>query len=149
MGEQSKLALRKALTSFATEYVDVLLFEDGSISAITKRSNMRSMIIFIFESVLFRDYDKIDGPYTYKVKVDGNRKEVALDPDTESNANLLVHMSDFTIRIYGAEAYLRDIVHSVRPVGYDGGDSVDWELRMDRVHNMIGHAYEWLENDMP
>lgn len=149
MGEQSKLSLRKAVASLATEYADTLLFEDGSISAITKRSNMRSMVIFIFECVLFKDV--LNGPYTYRVKVGGVRKKVDLDPDDDSyksQSNPLIRMSDFTMRMYGADVSLRDIVHSVIPTGYDGGDSSDWDSRIESVENMIDQAYVWLKGDM-
>lgn len=151
MGEQSKLSLRKAVASLATEYADTLLFEDGSISAITKRSTMRSMVIFIFESILFRDIDNLNGPYTYRVKVGGVRKKVDLDPDDDSyksQSNPLIRMSDFTIRMYGADVSLRDMVHSVIPAGYDGGDRWNWLLRIDSVENMIDQAYVWLKGDM-
>lgn len=156
MGEQSKLSLRKALASFATEYADHLLFEDtpNGTRAITKRSNMRSMIIFIFENVLFNyedDLADVDTSYTYSVRVGGVRKTIDLKPNDINHlgdSGILIYMSDFTIRMHGADVSLRDIVHSVIPTGYDGGNSSDWELRISGVENMIDQAYVWLKGDM-
>lgn len=153
MGEQSKLSLRKALASFATEYADHLLFEDTTdTSAITKRSTMRSMIIFIFENILFTDIDNLNKSFTYSVRIGGDRKTADLDPNNITymgNSGILIYISDFTIRMYGADVYLRDIVHSVIPTGYDGGeDSSDWGLRINSVEHMIDQAYVWLKNDM-